>query len=346
MKYPREVWAGSHIKNAPQMKRRIVKTKSEYISFVKEFNNRTNVYTSVYDFGAFAETAKIEASVILDRVFLDFDAHDDNLEQALEDLVIVLDYINKHDYLHTMFFSGKGFHLFVYGEVTDDIRNIQAFHRVVKELLPEDSTLDDRVGQTTRLRRVPNTVNLSSSNENGVPYYCIPIFEDDLKSGIQEIKRLASEPRLIARKVTNSSPVKWPNLPSIEMSGEEVKVPKIEGNLPLLPCLHNSVMVENPSHMARAYLVAWYRDLLTQRTRLITEEQKKEVLDRVIDEIERIASIDGVWLDWDKATTRRHAKFTVFGNYKTPNCKTKLIPEGYCVGRCWRYPDYLDEEEK
>ena len=42
-----------------------------------------------------------------------------------------------------------------------------------------DSTLDDSVGQSTRLRRVPNTVNMSSSDENGNPYYCIPLLEED-----------------------------------------------------------------------------------------------------------------------------------------------------------------------
>ena len=112
----------------------------------------------------------------------------ENLEQALDDLKIVVDFVNKNDYQYTMFFSGKGFHMFVFGEETDDIRNIQEFHRQVKSLLPENSTLDDRVGQATRLRRVPNTVNLSSSDENGIPYYCIPIFENDLKSGLQKIK--------------------------------------------------------------------------------------------------------------------------------------------------------------
>ena len=325
------------------MKRKIVRTKSEYVDFVKSQNNRTNVYTSVYDFAEFAETAKIESSVVLDRVFLDFDAHEENLEQALEDLKIVVGFMNENDYQYTMFFSGKGFHMFVFGEETDDIRNIQEFYRQIKSLLPKDSTLDDRVGQATRLRRVPNTVNLSSADENGIPYYCIPIFENDLKSGLQKIKTLASTPRLGGRKVQNLKLVKWPNLPPIEYVGEEVKVTPIEGSLPLLPCIYNAIMVENPSHMARAYLVSWYRDLLSQRTMLESNEQKQRVLDLVVEEIEKIANIEGVWLDWDKATTRKHAKFTVFGNYKTPNCKTKLIPEGYCVGKCWRYPDYLDK---
>jgi len=335
------VWAGSHLKNAPQMKRKIVKNKSEYASFVKNQNNRTNVYTTVYDFGYFSETAKVDSSVILDRVFLDFDAHDDNLEKAFEDTKNVSSYLRSKDYEHTMFFSGKGFHIFVFGERTFDIRQIHAFHKEIKTLLPQENTLDDRVGQPTRLRRVPNTVNMSSADENGQPYYCIPIFENDLKMGLQKIKILASEPRLIARKTIGNSKVKWPILNIIDEVQEEAKVINVEGNLPILPCLYSAIMVENPSHMARAYLVAWYRDLLSQKTNLITNTQKQEVLNTIVDEIEKLVSGE-VWLDWDKETTRKHARFTVNGNYNAPNCKSKLIPEGYCVGRCWRYPDYLD----
>ena len=55
------------------MKRKIVLTKNDYINFVKVQNNRTNVYTTVYDFEHFSETAKIDSSVILDRIFVDFD---------------------------------------------------------------------------------------------------------------------------------------------------------------------------------------------------------------------------------------------------------------------------------
>ena len=72
------MWAGSHIKNAPQMKRKIVRNKEQYLDFVSKQNNKTNVYTTVYDFELFAETAKVESSVILDRIFLDFDAHESN----------------------------------------------------------------------------------------------------------------------------------------------------------------------------------------------------------------------------------------------------------------------------
>jgi len=330
------------------MKRKIVRTKSEYVEFIKTQNNRTNVYTTVYDFSLFAETAKVESSVILDRIFFDFDAHESNIGEALEDLKIVLEYVR--EYQHTIFFSGRGFHLFVFGENAENIRGIQAFFREVKNHLDSKTnskhSLDERVGQTTRLRRVPNTVNLASDSGNGIPYYCIPIFEDDIERGLEHILETAMSPRLIPRRVAGSDLVSWPDMPPIEVVGDEVKPVNVEGRLPILPCLYNAIMVENPSHMARVYLVSWYRDLLTQRQDLSTKESKEKVLNTIVDEIEKLVeSSDEVWLDWDKETTRKHARFTVFGNYNTPNCKSKLIPEGYCVGKCWRYPDYLDKEE-
>ena len=104
MKYPREVWAGSHIRNAPQMKRKVVLARNDYAKFVNAQNNRTNVYTTVYDFEHFSEKAKIESSVIIDRVFLDFDAHEDELDLAWRDVKKVMELVITNDYQHTLFF--------------------------------------------------------------------------------------------------------------------------------------------------------------------------------------------------------------------------------------------------
>ena len=94
------------------MRRKIVLSKNDYISFVKAQNNRTNVYTTVYDFEHFSETAKIESSVILNRIFLDFDGHDGDLNNAYRDIKIIMDWVMLEDIKHTLFFSGRGFHLF------------------------------------------------------------------------------------------------------------------------------------------------------------------------------------------------------------------------------------------
>lgn len=342
MKFPREVWAGSHLKNARQFPRRIVKNKKEYIEFISAQNGKTNLYTTVYDFADFSNSAKVEDSIIRDRIFLDFDAHEDSLDMAFRDVRYIMEhFVVSNDYKHTLFFSGRGFHLFLFGEETDDMRNIQQLFREIKSILVEkfgEVTIDDRVGQATRLRRIPNTANLASGDENNNPYFCIPLTYDDLTS-TTSILEMAKEPRKLSFEIQGNNLVVFPEMPPLEEIQGEVNVPEIVGNLPILPCLYNAIMTENPSHMARAYLVSWYRDLLSQCRPLSSMAEKESVLNAIVEEIKiNFGEREDVWLDWCEQETRKHARFTVYGNYKTPNCKTKLIPEGYCIGKCWRFP--------
>ena len=323
------------------MKRKKMTTKNEYFEFVKSHNNRTNVYTTVYDFEHFTETMPVEDSVIIDRIFLDFDAHEDNLDMAWRDVKVVMEMVIDNDYLHTLFFSGRGFHLFLFGKTTKNMRNVQTFFREVKQLLDlkvgKNNSLDERVGQKTRLRRVPNTVNMSSSDGKGNARYCIPLTINDLRLDIEEILTMALEPRLLPFKKRGKKEVVFPEAPPIAAMEGSVSVPSTVGNLPMLPCLYNAVMVENPTHLARAYLVSWYRDLLSGYTDLVNQEDKMQVHKLVVEELERVfADSDSVWLDWDKSETIKHSKFTVYNNYNTPHCD-KLISDGFCVGKCWRY---------
>ena len=316
-------------------------TKNDYFEFVKSHNNRTNVYTTVYDFEHFTETMPVEDSVIIDRIFLDFDAHEDNLDMAWRDVKVVMEMVIENNYLHTLFFSGRGFHLFLFGKTTKNMRNVQTFFREIKQLLDlkvgKRNSLDERVGQKTRLRRVPNTVNMSSSDGKGNARYCIPLMIDDLRLDIEEILTMALKPRLLPFKKSGKKEVIFPEAPPIEAMEGSVSVPSTVGNLPMLPCLYNAVMVENPTHLARAYLVSWYRDLLSGYTDLVNQTDKAQVHKLVVEELERVfADSDSVWLDWDKSETIKHSKFTVYNNYNTPHCD-KLISDGFCVGKCWRY---------
>ena len=325
------------------MRRKVVLSRNEYVDFINAQNNRTNVYTTVYDFKEFSEKAKIESSVIIDRIFLDFDAHEDNLEMAWRDIKQVMELVINRNYLHTLFFSGRGFHLFLFGKPAKDMRSVQVLFKEIKQYLiskvGKTNTLDDRVGQTTRLRRVPNTVNMSSSDKNSNPYYCVPLTIDDLSLSIEEILVIAQRPRHIPFKKGGKNAVIFPKAPPLRAIEGDISVPNTVGKLPMLPCLHNAVMTENPSHITRAYLVSWYRDLISGYQDLTTHEEKQKTLDLIVDELERVfADSDSVWLDWDKHTTKKHARFTVFNNYNTPHCD-KLISEGLCIGKCWRFPN-------
>jgi len=320
-----------------------VRTKNDYINFVKAFNNRMNVYTTVYDFEVFAETAAIDETVILDRIFLDFDAHDDEtLDLAFKEVKVVMQKVIEEDLLHTLFFSGRGFHLFIEGERTDDIRNVQAYFKEVKEYLNSrgfGKTLDDRVGQATRLRRVPNTVNMASDDGEGNPYYCIPMCLDDLSLTLRELLDIAKGPRLLPYEKTGKRRAVFPVQPPIEAVEGEVSVPNYEGKLPILPCLHNATMVENPGHYARVYLVQWYRDLLTgcAPKGILGREKKEEIAEIIMQELSNVfKDSQDIWLDWNENETRKHVRYIVNGDYKAPRCTT-LISNGFCVGKCWRY---------
>jgi len=310
------------------MKRKIVKSKKEFVDWVNTYNGKMNCYTTVYDYADFTDNAKVDSSVVIDRMFLDFDAHDEPLKNAYEDFRAVHEYLRSYNIKHDTIFSGKGFHIIAYGELADDIRSVQRYY---SELAKDYPTLDRTGIQTNRLRRIPNTMNLSTDE-----YYCTyinPRDYDRFKDSLPKLKDIKT------RQSFGNKLIQWPKVKPVAVSEVEIEVPKPLGNLPILPCLHSSITVENPSHYARVYLVQWFRDLLSLGVRDIDDKSKKEISERIMKELKTIASKDDIWLDWDERKTKSHVDFIVNRGYHAPSCKGVLIPQGYCVGKCWRYHD-------
>jgi hypothetical protein len=294
------------------MPRLLMTNESNWDRFIKTHNQRLNCYTTVYDFEEFKEkrdnhgrlvSEAVLDSVILDRVFLDFDAHGDvPFEHAKEDMELVLEAMDGQ-LTYEAFLSGNGFHVFVYGHRADNIRQIQGFFNQML-CFTKHGTLDKTGVQTRRLRRIPDTMNMKSGS------FC----------------------RLIKRN--DAELVEWFDVPSFEESPVTIVEVENIGDIPILPCLKNAVMVENPSHEARYYLVQWYAEYLRN-----LGLDKSSIIENVCKEIDTVASHDGVWLDYNPSVTRHHVEFTVGKEYSAPWCKTSLIPKGYCIGKCWRYPE-------
>ena len=99
------------------MKRRIVRNRRELIDFINTYNGLMNCYFTIYDFERFNDNVKIDSSIILDRAFLDFDAHGDKtLQEAYDDMSSVLHDLVEDNIKFKAFFSGKGFHVIVFGD--------------------------------------------------------------------------------------------------------------------------------------------------------------------------------------------------------------------------------------
>lgn len=314
------------------MKRQIVKSEEEFRKWVNTYNGIMNCYTTVYDFADFTDNAKVDSSVILDRMFLDFDAHGEPLENAYNDFLGVHRYFVEQNIKHDTIFSGKGFHIIAYGEVADDIRCIQEYYTDLAKNYP---TLDRTGIQTNRLRRIPNTMNLST--EEGL--YCYHINPKPFgKFMPNRIKTYLTYSRATnIDSPTGDKLIRWPKVKPVSVSETLIDVPEALGRIPILPCLQNAITVENPSHMARVYLVQWYRDLLSLGVRDVSSDQQEEIVNSIMSELEYLASRENMWLDWDEKVTKKHVEWIVSKGYHAPSCNGSLIPQGYCVGKCWRY---------
>ena len=205
------------------MKRVKISNKEEFKVWVNSFNGIMNCYTSVYDFGKYAIDAAVDSSVMLDRMFLDFDAHGEPLDKAFQDLCNVVDILVEEDIFFNMYFSGKGFHIIVHGEIADDIRCIQSYFSTLVQFA---KTLDRSGIQVKRLRRIPNTVNLSSEG----PYFCIPITKMDLINGLPFILNKARKGNQPSIRYGNKLK-DWPKVKPMKMSEIEITAPKPPGEL-------------------------------------------------------------------------------------------------------------------
>ena len=342
MYFPREMWAGSHIQGAINPPRLVVNNKEEYSKFIRNYNGRMNVYTSVYDFEYFSNNRGLEHTIILDRLFLDFDAHDGELQEAFEACNAMHIWLKAKDIKHNMAFSGRGFYIFVYGERTHSLRRVKAFFNICHDVVNKSPTLDNRVINNARLRRVFNSYHMIAQR------YCITIDTVDMMKGLDWILEISDRPSKYEPVYYGEKLVEWPEVKQFDAVEIEIDSVESPGSLPILPCLLNACMVENPNHRARVLLVQWYNEVLSELTVLDNglSCQPREVSGQVLNnikasiekEINTIASNDDVWIDYNAYETRKHVGFIVDKRYMSPSCST-LIEEGFCVGKCWRYSE-------
>ena len=345
--FPREMWAGSPRSSAVQLKRVVVNNLEEYRKFVMAYNGKMNVYTSVYDYENFTENRGIEHTVIMDKLFLDFDAHgDEPLWKAYEDFKTVRRWLVEQDYKHTMSFSGRGFYIFVMGKRTFDIRKVKAGFDIIHDVIGKSPRLDKLVINPARLRRVQNTYHM------GAKRFSVNLTEDDLENKLDYILDLSKSQRKIKPVFYGEKLMEWPDIETMKKTEIEIDSVESPGVLPILPCLKTAVMVQNPLHRSRHLLVQWYNEMLSEMTviekelscspREISGEALGDITNIICKEIETIASNDEVWLDYNETTTRKAVDYVVKKRFMAPSCHT-LINEGYCVGKCWRYPSEKEE---
>lgn len=163
--------------------RQIVYSKKELLDIINKYNGKKRLFVSVYNY----ISAEHDSYIKLDKVFFDFDEDD-----AIEDAKKLHYFCVDQNIRHIMFFSGRGFHIYLLTKNFENICNVRAclynvHHYFIKKL---NVKLDEKIkGDIARLATCPNTFNLKRNR------YCIPISEQDLEKGYDYIVNLAKKQR-------------------------------------------------------------------------------------------------------------------------------------------------------
>lgn len=155
-----------------------VKSKQEFLNIVNRYNGKVRIFGSVYNY-----TPEEEHKVVLDKVFIDLDS-----DNAHRDIRRLSEYLSNHSIAHSIFFSGRGFHCYVYLDMSVRVINKRdCLANIQKHLEKEcDITIDPAIiGDIARIATVPGTYNIKRGR------FCIPMSDEETHLSYEEIREKA-----------------------------------------------------------------------------------------------------------------------------------------------------------
>jgi len=169
--FPREVGNPNRV---------VVKSKEEFLEFVKKNLPFFNLYSSVYHFEKLNDfNGRIRPdynSAVVDKIFLDLDG-----EKAYDYAIIIHEFLESKKIYHLITFSGGGFHIYIFTKPIDNESGDKKRMYLAAFCNYLEAKLDVRVdpltiGDLTQMARIPNTYNFKRKK------WCIPLTEKLLYS--------------------------------------------------------------------------------------------------------------------------------------------------------------------
>ena len=159
-------------------------------SVLRRLNGVTNLYRTIYNF----TDRPNWRHAIIDKLFFDFDVQDEEGKE-LEHARKMHEYLSERNLKHTIFFSGRGFHIYLFtkethsSELQNPIAAVKNAHREIVKLA--DAEVDPVTTDLMRISRLPNSINIKSG------LFCIPLNAKDLYLSKEEIMEMAKSQRHI-----------------------------------------------------------------------------------------------------------------------------------------------------
>lgn len=234
-------------------RRIVIHNASQIKQYVEMYNGKKHLYKTVYNYVDIPS----QDHALVDKIFLDFDAHEKNF---FEDVRTVAKYLYEQNIVFYIRFSGRGFHIYIElvpAWVRSPKRAIKNF---VRDLHKETGTKSDPavVGDLRRVARMINTLNLKSNR------YCISIsYKTLMEKTYEEIFNLAitkgsTKDYINGENQLDISP--WDQEARIVQSQKIIsKTIKLSHEFP--PCIKE--MMKDPflAYRERFYVIIFLREL-------------------------------------------------------------------------------------
>jgi len=226
---------------------RITVIEKDFYDYINCYNGKKRLFSSVYNYTGNFEYDRIALKV--DKVFFDFDG-DDCLKN-------VWDFVNeciKNDYKFITFFSGAGFHVYVFTTAKHLDNPKLALTRFQMMFSGMDRT---SIGDVARVATIPNTYNTKRGR------FCIPVTLGDLSLGYEHIRELATEQRydiqFYGDTLVDLSTFDGPEEERHYHVFDEPRV-EIEEIKELPPCINDLLSYEKKGFRGRFLIIVYLKD--------------------------------------------------------------------------------------
>lgn len=293
------------------------------VNIINKYNGKKGLFKTVYAF----DGEPLATNAIIDKIFLDFDPADDKSDKFFRDVRITCEYLDEKNYKYTVFFSGRGFHVYVYVKKTKarELDNATMAIKTFRNKLVEETEVNGIkveidphvVGDLRRVSRIPNTRN----NKTGL--FCIPLYREELFKPLDEIKSIAETQRYLVNAVSGEELVDLKDFDffsgSVKITPSNVEVDMGDADLEELPaCVRESLLRGDPGFKERFLIIVALRDLGYSQ--------------------EDVESLLGQHLTQEKFYHCVHEERQVAYLFSRadlifPNCKS-IESDGYCVQHC------------
>lgn len=306
----------------------------DMLNFINTYNGINRVYAGVYNYTGDEEQDK---NIKIDKIYFDLDS-----EKCFDNIKRMHFWLMEKDLKHIMFFSGKGFHIYIFTKNYDGLKNpkdalYNAHHYIAKEIglsigNNETEDVDEHiVGDIARIATMCGTWNTKRRR------WCVCIFEEMLSKDYNFIKEYAKtqstkykfygENYLDIKHFDTERPIIMKGFEDEEL---QMKIDKDEFLKNLPPCLANWLNLEHVGYKRRGYIICYLRD----NGYLLSET--KEILRKYLSKPEFIHCVSKQVAPGYKEPGEEQLQYfykpNIIARTSFPSCK-KIINMGECPAK-------------